>query len=423
MNDQRKEKGKFFNTIQNFEAVSGLEMHRDPSRKKCQALAFGSHRSYTNWPGWITQKDTIKILGIRYSNIKEETLEKINSDLVKDSVLKKLYSSNGIRGTVMQKVQFVNSFILSKIWYVSQTICLEVETLKYIDKLIRRFIHAGENERPVQALVYREKTYGGLGLICPLKKARAFFIKNMFLQWEKSLQIDAQIKEKIYGKSDDFELVKLNRNKIDFSQVGQIYLTLLDNKIKKGASLIPSRAEKVYNSIKWGISWKNLNLLKAVNPKTKYFAWSCVQDMVPVGARLHRAQQNKLCKMDIINTNSNQIVTCGKLETLRHALCECPSSNNKFELVKKILITFFGANVTTDQIIFLSLNHRNKKKMKIAIWLIVKTMYFIYTKRTADSSELVNFIRQEIVWHEKIERWFGRNSKIKDIKRIVESCN
>jgi len=61
--------------------------------------------------------------------------------------------------------------------------------------------------------------------------------------------------------------------------------------------------------------------------------------------------------------------------------------------------------------------------MKIAIWLIVKTMYFIYTKRTADSIELINFIRQEIVWHEKIERWFGRNSKIKDIKKIVENIN
>ena len=187
--------------------------------------------------------------------------------------------------------------------------------------------------------------------------------------------------------------------------------------------MIPSRAEKIYNSIKWGISWKNLLFLKAVDPKIKYFAWSCVQDMVPVGARLHWAQQNKLCKTNIRNTTSNQIVACGKLETLSHALCECPSSNSKFELVKKILIMFLGANVTTDQIIFLSLNHRNKKKLKIAIWLVVKTMYFIYTKRTADSSELINFIRQEIVWHEKIERWFGRNSKINDIKRIVESCN
>jgi len=245
----------------------------------------------------------------------------------------------------------------------------------------------------------------------------------MLSQWEKVLTLDTHIKEKIYGKSEDFELVITYKNIIDFSQVSQIYSTLLGKKIKKNSSLIPSRAEKRYSSIKWGISWKNLLLLKAVDPKTKYFAWSCVQDMVPVGARLHRAPQNKLCKINIRNTTSNQIVACGKLETLSHALGECPSSNSKFELVKKILIIFLGANVTTDQIIFLSLNHRNKKKLKIAIWLVVKAMYFIYTKRTADSSELVNFIRQEIVWHEKIERWFGRNSKIKDIKRIVESFN
>ena len=87
------------------------------------------------------------------------------------------------------------------------------------------------------------------------------------------------------------------------------------------------------------------------------------------------------------------------------------------------MIIFLGANVTTDQIIFLSLNHRNKKKLKIAIWLVVKSMYFIYVNRTAECRELSDFILQEIIWHEKIERWFGRNTKIKDMKKIVESLD
>merc|ERR1719184_230616 len=67
------ELGKVYETINNFEFVSGTEMHRDPTREKCQALPFGSHREYDGWPSWVT----VKILGVYYSN--DESLEKCNS--------------------------------------------------------------------------------------------------------------------------------------------------------------------------------------------------------------------------------------------------------------------------------------------------------------------------------------------------------
>ena len=37
-------------TINKFEKVSGLQMHRDPGRGKCQALQFGKHREHQDWP-------------------------------------------------------------------------------------------------------------------------------------------------------------------------------------------------------------------------------------------------------------------------------------------------------------------------------------------------------------------------------------
>ena len=35
-----------YDVITKFERISGLVMHRDPKREKCQALPFGSHREY-----------------------------------------------------------------------------------------------------------------------------------------------------------------------------------------------------------------------------------------------------------------------------------------------------------------------------------------------------------------------------------------
>ena len=42
-----------YQSIERFEAVSGLLMHRDSSRNKCQALPFGDHRNYQDWPDWL----------------------------------------------------------------------------------------------------------------------------------------------------------------------------------------------------------------------------------------------------------------------------------------------------------------------------------------------------------------------------------
>ena len=55
---------KCYRIISRFEKVSGLKMHRDPLREKCQALPFGSHREYKDWPEWVTVKNKIKIVGI-----------------------------------------------------------------------------------------------------------------------------------------------------------------------------------------------------------------------------------------------------------------------------------------------------------------------------------------------------------------------
>ena len=48
--------GEVYDVICKFEQVSGLLMHRDPARDKCQALPFGSHRENNLWPAWVSVK-------------------------------------------------------------------------------------------------------------------------------------------------------------------------------------------------------------------------------------------------------------------------------------------------------------------------------------------------------------------------------
>ena len=406
---------KAYEIIEKFEHVSGLEMHRDPARQKCSALVFGNHRDYNNWPDWVTIKDEVKIVGIMYGNNPEKSLESLNSDMVRNSFNKKLFSSHGIRGTVQQKIAFATTYLLSKIWYVSQSIMLDEKMLKEIDKKVRDFIYAGENERPVQAVVYRPTEYGGLGLTCPMTKARAFILRNTMKVWKRRDENDKEYV--IYGSTNDIETY-LEQN-IEPNSVKEAYLVLLNQKIVRGTSWIPSRAEKKNPGIKWKITWQNIKCVKQVSPIVKQFSWNCVQDMVVVGERKHRANQNKNCEIQMEDDAGN-LEECGRLESLRHALCYCPASVTKFEWVEQVLTEFFGRKVEKDEVTFLSFNHRNKKKLKIGIWYTVNCLYYIYSNRSVEVGNMVENIKKQMFWHLTLERWISNRISFIELYGIVQ---
>ena len=75
-----------------------------------------------------------------------------------------------------------------------------------LKKLILKFLYVGENERPVQVLIFRHKENGGLGLVHPLLKSRSLFIKNMIIEFiERKLQVvNGELSEDMYGLNNEF---------------------------------------------------------------------------------------------------------------------------------------------------------------------------------------------------------------------------
>ena len=84
-----------------------------------------------------------------------------------------------MKGTIMQKVYCVNTYMLTKVWYTAQVIKMNPKKMEEIMKACMNFIYAGENERPVRALNFRPVKFGGLGLVEVSMKARALLLKNM----------------------------------------------------------------------------------------------------------------------------------------------------------------------------------------------------------------------------------------------------
>ena len=405
-----------FSIICKFQKVSGLSMHLDPKRGKCQALTFGVHRNYTAWPAWLTVKEIVNILGILYSNIKNKTLEQVNSDHVKNKVLGKLFAASGIRGTVLQKTQYANTYLLSKVWYVAQSIRLKEAMLKELDQKVTKFIYAGQNERPVRALFYRPKEVGGLQLICVSTKARSFMVKSMARERE---DMDAgDIEGTIYG--DEKDLNRILSSDINRDNIREIYALLLQDKIGTMDNLIKSRSETRNPRINWREAWTNWSKLGGVSAEVKYFAWSLIQDMLFVPSRNHRGDKNKDCKSLVYNMSLNEMEICGDFGDLQHTLTKCGTIRSKFDVLTALLENFLGKVVTVDELLFLTLRHFDKKKQKLSIWLSVTALHFMFLDRDAEEMDLLRRLKKELFWHTALERWFCGRSQMMEMLKIIE---
>ena len=151
-----------------------------------------------------------------------------------------------------------------------------------------QFIYAGENERPVRPINFRQIKEGGLGLIDPILKSKVFYIKNMKTEFE----IDGRSNSR-YLKSHMNEYCFLKDNNLLESNTKLMYAKLIETITHKNGSLIPSRSERRSRGIRWKVSWRNLGRMKGLNPEEREFGWKMCQDMLEVGDRLHRKGSNK----------------------------------------------------------------------------------------------------------------------------------
>ena len=407
--DLDSEVPKVFDIINRFEKVSGMEMHREQKREKCQAVPFGSHRSYANWPDWITVKNEVKILGINYSNF--ESLEVCNSRLVLTTVNNHLMGNFGIRGTPMQKISYVNMHVFSKIWYIAQSIRLDARTMKVITQKTLNFIWAGQNERPVRALNFRSKELGGLGLICPETKAKALLIKSMFKDF-KNYNYDHSLMLSLYGYINEFKNV-INAD-IDLTDVKQIYNYLMVGSCFKNGSVVPSREEKRSKGVKWKCAWLNLKTTKKLSASEKYFLWQVQQDMLPVGNRIHRHGAEKRCLK-----KQNDAWVCMEVQSLSHALLKCPCTQDGSAYLRNILELFLGISITDTELLHFSFNHRNKKRLKCALWLAVKMFYLIFNSNSMNKNLLRDEMLKEVKWNLNMMWRVGSSSEMIKLQTCI----
>ncbi len=276
------------------------------------------------------------------------------------------------------------------------------------------FIYNGENERPVRAINFRPKKLGGLGLTHPVIKARALLVKNMykdFLKYECDINESFYVNQ-MYGYIEDFMMIY--EAGLAEAPVKCIYDFLMEKILYKNESLIPSRNEKRCEGIKWSLAWKNMGILKGVNAEEKCFVWKCVQDMVAVGSRIHRKNAEKRCLR--MKLNGTQ---CLQLDTLSHNLGECENVTNIFRGLQSILKESLDKGLKINEIIFFSYNHRNKKRLKMALWVATMVLYDIFIKRSMNKNQILLELVKKLDWNLAMQIHIGSYSEMMRMKTII----
>ena len=98
---------------------------------------------------------------------------------------------------------------------------------------------------------------------------------------------------------------------------------------------------------------------------------------------------------------------CQEIETLKHRFTSCEGVAVIFMKCKNIIEEYLERGVSTDEIIYLSFNHRDKKRLCCALWFAVKAMYKVYQMKYSSKSQILRELVKEIDWNLELNRKIG----------------
>ena len=161
-----------------YEKQSGAMLSRD---KKSTVMGLGQWQGKEDWPDevpWIRPVQQMKVLGLivcpKYSDTVKFTWEAVLHSLQTTLI------SWGSRAlcTLQQRVQVLQTFALSKLWYAAQVLPLPDNIVKKIESASSTFIFRGRPERLKLAELQNTKERGGLGLVCVATKAECLLLRQ-----------------------------------------------------------------------------------------------------------------------------------------------------------------------------------------------------------------------------------------------------
>ena len=90
-----------------------------------------------------------------------------------------------------------------------------------------------------------------------------------------------------------------------------------------------------------------------------------------------------------------------------------------YAMIIQVLDRFVERSVSYENLVHLSFNHRNKMKLKCALWFAVKILFLIFIKKYFNKIQLLRECIKEIDWNLNMSRNIGSIVEMIRLKDIM----
>lgn len=312
-----------------FEIISGAKINWQKTMSMDVGLV---NRGQLDIP-WLQTVDKLKILGVYYTN-SIRSMIKLNWDSLVSRFAQHVWLQSLRLLTLHQKVVVVNTYLTSKIWFVSSILPPNSVHKAKITASIGSFLWARTPARIAIQQLARNLEKGGLKLQLPALKCKALLISRHIkeidvLPFYKSLIFHANPTPTIPADFPDVRLIYQNFCELpavlqqhpSAYAIHQYYVSLTD---------IP-RVEGKYPHINWTRCWKNIGM-RQLGCKVKSQLYMLVNEKVE-----HRNLLRRIGRAD-----SSDCPHCDAgCETLQQKFSECQRVTAAWDLLRRKSNAYF----------------------------------------------------------------------------------
>ena len=306
--------------VREFEIATNSKINRND---KSKIFGMGKWKEKCDWPlEWLKcDNSALFTLGIFHCNSYPNTL---NANW--DNIVKKIEAHTRLllsrRLTLFQRAAYVNSCILSKLWYIAHIYPLSPSYGLLIQRAVFKYLWGGRYEPIKRVTVCMEKKYGGLGVFDCITKAKAIIV-NSFLKSYIGERGDQSLMLYYCKMRMDRFVARESSLLFVFSCPSPYYSFILDFVAKSAQfpnfPLFNNKAlyrqfgnqkdltvEKKYPLFDWNLIWSNFHS-SHMNIYEKDVIYKHLHDVLALKKRLYmlNLSENNLC--DICDMEENAV--------------------------------------------------------------------------------------------------------------------
>ena len=380
--------------FKDFEKISGALVSRTG---KSKVMGLGGWQNRAIWPlPWLQTVREMKVFGV-YLHPKYQTLLDRNWQVAVNGFRETLMSFD-LRSlnTVHQRVDVVNIFAASRLWYKAQVLPLPPKYAQQIESLIYKFVWRGKLEKLALVEIHTSRQEGGLGLVEIRSKSEALLIKQCcrmlsqpdergykHVKYWLGLYFSRYLPGLRGGPHAEHLPVYYLELKTLLEEVfisGEVDPGSLESvKVKdlyRGFTTTLPLPKVVYKyGLPWDIVWKSINH-SMLDVGERELMFLLVHDILPTRVRLHRLGQADSEECEFEDGN----------EDLEHLFTSCKRVQPAWAWLRKTIEKFLPAVRRLSNFELLNVCHQSK----ILIFLISFYVDHIWTRKTKFNSIFID---------------------------------